>query len=177
MASVEIPIDPIQKAVHRKDNFEEKSGSIIKKYSLITGGACLLPYTGLDIASSTLTQTLMVRELCQLYNVEYSERLMNIAAWSAVGSVLIKLIGELVTNLIPSSKSNKKIDFTGAAIGAIYTATLGEFYKLHLRDGGTLEDVSASDFVDYFVAEVQRGNLSIDSFTDPRKLINQFVLS
>jgi uncharacterized protein (DUF697 family) len=177
VAITETSTESLKEDVHRKDKYESKATSIIKKYSLITGAVCLIPYRGVDMVSSSVIQTLMVRELCRLYKIEYSDRLINVGVWSVAGSLLIKLVTELIHNIIPTTKSDLKIDLTGAAIGAIYTATLGEFYRLHFHNGGVLEDVSALDFVDYFVAEVQRGNLSIDSFTNPRKLINQFVLS
>ena len=170
MLTETIPVDPIQKAVNRKDDREERSKSIIKKYTLLSGGAALIPYDFVDVISSTVAQTMMIKELCTLYNVPFSNRMINVAGWSAAGSAIIKAVSGVVESVIGSS--NSTFDLTGAAIAAIYTATTGEFYKLHLRDGGTLEDVKISEFVDYFIAEIKRGDISMSTFTNPKALMN-----
>ena len=63
-------------------------------------------------------------------------------------------------------------DITSAAVAGIYTAGVGEFYKIHLRDGGTLEDVQISDFADHLINEIKKGDLSLATFTNPKALLN-----
>ena len=174
-----LPVEPIQKAVNRKDINEEKSKSIIKKYTIISGGAALMPYDFVDVITSSIAQTMMIKELCSLYNVEFSDKWLNIASWSAAGSAIIKAVSGVVESVLISTGGKSmggKFDITGAAIAAIYTATTGEFYKLHLRDGGTLEDINISDFIDYFFDEIKRGDLSLATFTNPRTLVSHLNL-
>jgi len=177
MLTEAIPTENLQKAVNRNDVHEEKSLSIIKKYTIISAGTALVPYDFVDVISSTVAQTLMVKELCQVYQVSFSEKLMNVAFWSAAGSVITKAITEVIGTLISKSSFDTKFDLTGAAVAGIYTATLGEFYKLHLRDGGTLENIQISDFVDYFVDEIKRGDLSLATFTNPKTLMNHLNIA
>lgn len=171
MEDVIIDVEPIQKAVNRNPENEELSQKIIRKYTLISAGAALVPYDFVDVVSSTAAQALMIKELCELYDISYSKKLANVAFWSATGTVATKIISAAVASVI-SKGSFGGIDLTGAAVAGIYTATVGEFYKLHLRDGGTLEDVNISDFADYFIEEIKRGDLSMATFTNPSALMS-----
>jgi len=171
MENAIIDVDPIQTAVNRNPKHEELSQKIIRKYTLISAGAALVPYDFVDVISSTAAQTMMIKELCELYDIPYSKRLANVAFWSATGSVATKVISAAVGSLINKS-GFAGIDLTGAAVSGIYTATVGEFYKLHLRDGGVLEDVNISDFADYFIEEIKRGDLSMATFTNPSALMS-----
>ncbi len=166
-----IDVAPIQKAVNRKPEVEDDARKIIRKYTLIASGASLLPYDFVDVITSTAAQALMIKELCALYDVSFSDKLANVTFWSATGSVVTKIITAAVGTLINNSGSGG-VDLTGAAVAGIYTATVGEFYKLHLRDGGTLADINISDFADYFIEEIKRGDLSMATFTNPKVLMN-----
>lgn len=172
MLTEAIPVEKVQKVVNNNNAYEEKSKSIIKKYTLLSGGAALVPYDFVDVISSTVAQTMMIKELCTLYNVPFSDKIINIAGWSAAGSAIIKAITGVIESVISKGSMNNRFDLTGAAIAAIYTATAGEFYKSHLQNGGTLEDVEISEFVDYFIAEVKKGDISLSTFTNPKALMN-----
>jgi len=177
MLTETIPTEPLQTAVNRKDENEEKSKKIISKYTLAASGAALVPYDFVDVISSTVAQTMMIKELCQLYQIPFSEKLMNVAFWSAVGSIITKAITEVVGTVINKSSFDATFDLTGAAVAGIYTAGVGEFYKLHLRDGGTLDDVKIADFADYFIEEIKRGDLSLATFTNPKTLMNHLNIA
>ena len=172
MQTETIPTAPIQTAVNRSDEMEDKSMKIIRKYILLSSGAALIDNNVADVITSTVAQTMMIRELCQLYDVPYSDKLVNIAFWSVTGSIMTKAITEVVDTVITKSNVEKSFDLTGAAVAGIYTATVGEFYKLHLRDGGTLDNLRFSDFGDYFIDEIRRGDLSLATFTNPKALMS-----
>jgi len=163
----QIETEAIQTAVNRGDIYEQKSAKTIKKYTLASAAAGLIPVTGVDILGSAAAQLLMIRELAQLYSVN-TDDLTQTALYSAMGSAIAKLGTNLVMSVLPSGDSN----VAGAAVVGIYTATVGEFYKIHFRDGGTLDDVNIGDFANYFVEEVQRGDISMSTFTNPTSLLS-----
>ncbi|MFK7807868.1 MAG: DUF697 domain-containing protein [Saprospiraceae bacterium] len=173
MITEKIPVAPVQKAVNRQEDKEKASKKIISRYTMLSTGAALVPINFVDVISGTAFQTLMVKDLCNLYNVNFSEKLANVATWSAVGTVVTKAIQSVVSAMIDRRNANqrKDIDITGAAVAGIYTATVGEFYKLHLREGGTLDTIEISDFADYFIQEVKSGDLNMATFTNPSVLM------
>jgi uncharacterized protein (DUF697 family) len=162
-----IETQPIQTVVNRNDIYEEQSANTIKKYTLASAAAGLIPVTGIDILGSAAAQLFMIRELAQLYSVD-TEDLTQTAIYSAMGSAIAKLGTNLVVSVLPGGGSN----VAGAAVAGIYTATVGEFYRIHFRDGGTLEDVNIGDFANYFVEEVQRGDINMSTFTNPTALLS-----
>lgn len=173
MLTKSIPTNPVQKVVNRSDEKENKSMSIIRKYTIASSGAALIPYDFVDVISSTVAQTMMIKELCSLYDVPFSNSLARVAFWSATGSALTKAITEVVSSVLSKTSNGQNgIDLTGAAVAGIFTASVGEFYKLHLRDGGTLEDIDITEFGNYFVEEVKRGDISMATFTNPKSLMN-----
>ena len=177
MVTQEIPTMSRADMIGQKEAYQSQATSIIKRYTLLSGGAALIPYNLVDIVSSSIAQTMMVREVCMLYNVPFSERIMNVAAWSAVGSAMTKAIEGVVESVLTKSNFEKSIDLTGAAISAIYVATVGEFYNLHFKNGGTLDDVQISDFADYFIKEIKKGDMSLATFTNPKALLNHLNIA
>ncbi len=175
MLTQTIPTEPLQKAVNRNDDHESISANIIKKYTLLASGATLIPYEYVDVAASAVLQTLMVRELCQLYNVPYEGKIGSLAVWSSVGSLVSKAISEVINRVVVANKSESFFNLSSIAITATYMATVGEFYKIHLRDGGTLDDVTITDLGGYLVEEIQRGDISINNLTNPKTLMNQLI--
>ena len=96
MENAIINVDPIQKVVNRNSSQSEEARKIIRKYTVISTGAALVPYDFVDVVSSTAAQALMIKELCELYDVTYSKKLANVAFWSAMGSVATKIISAAV---------------------------------------------------------------------------------
>ncbi len=165
-----VDVAPIQRAVNQNTYHEEAAKKIIRKYTVLSAGAALVPYDFVDVVSSTASQALMIKELCELYDVSYSKKLANVAFWSATGSIATKIISAAVGSIINISGGG--VDLTGAAVAGIYTATVGEFYKIHLRDGGTLENANLADFSEFFIEEIKRGDLSMATFTNPGALMS-----
>jgi len=176
MSTEAILTDSNQKPITRLHMKETAANKIIKKYILLTSGASLVPYDFVDVITSTIAQTMMIRELCQLYEVSYSNKMANIAFWSVTGSLVSKAITGVLDAVISKSQTEQQFDLTGAAIAGIYTATIGEFYKLHLQNGGTLDDIKLADFGDFFVDEIKSGDLSLATFTNPSALMTHLKI-
>ena len=166
-----IPVEPVQTAVNRTDEYESKSGSIIRKYTLASTAAGLIPVVGLDVAAVTTAQVFMIRELANLYKIPHEGRLSQTVMTSLIGSTVSRVITALISNVIPGG-GGAGSHLASAAVAGIYTATAGEFYKIHFRDGGTLDDVNFSDFSNYFIDEVKRGDINMSTFTNPSKLVS-----
>jgi uncharacterized protein (DUF697 family) len=155
--------------------YEEEAQHIIRKYTIIAAGGGLLPNPILSFAASTGLQMLMIRELCKLYHVDYDNNLAGVAVNSVAGSVATTGLSFVVSSFIPGSNPVVGFDVSGAAIAGIYTATVGEFYKEHFQRGGTLQDASISDLGHYLLDEIQNGDLSMNSLTNPSYLVKHVM--
>ena len=167
-----IPSESIERSTNFSGELSNQASKIIRKYTLISGGTALVPIDFVDVVSSTAAQAMMVKELCDLYDVPYTDKMTTVAVWSAAGSIITKAITGVVSSIINQNRPGSSIDFSGAAVAGIYTAAVGEFYNLHLKEGGTLDTIEVSAFVDYFIDEIKKGDISMSTFTNPQSLIN-----
>jgi len=150
---------------------EDEAQRVIRKYTLMAAGGGLFSNLALSIGTTTGIQILMIRELCHLYGVIFDQRVASVLINSAVGSVVSSGLSVAISSLLSRNSPTSGIDLSGAGIASVYTATVGEFYKVHFQKGGTLENVSIMDLGDYFMDEVQNGDIKMRSFTNPFSVI------
>ncbi|MEM1327249.1 MAG: DUF697 domain-containing protein [Bacteroidota bacterium] len=155
--------------------YEDEAQHTIRKYTIIAAGGGLLPNPLLSFAATTGLQLLMIRELCNLYRIDYDKNLASVAINSVAGSIATTGVSFAVSSFIPGSNPIVGFDVSGAAIAGIYTATVGAFYKDHFQRGGTLEDASIGDLGHYLLDEIQNGNLSVSKLTNPTYLVQHVM--
>lgn len=153
---------------------EEEALSAIKKYTLLAAGGGLIPNSALSFLVGTGVQTLMIKELCSIYEVNFDSRLLNVVAQSALGSALAKGLSVAFTTITPGGNF-AGMDISGAGISSIYTAAIGEYYKTHFEEGGTLEDISLNDMGHQLLDEIQNGDHSITKMASPNYLVQSIL--
>ena len=117
----------------------------------------------------------MIKDLCSLYHVPFDEKMTTLILNSTIGGVLTKAFSMAVSTVIPGSSPMVGPDLSGAAISGLYTATVGEFYKVHFDNGGNLQDASIGELANYFMEEIRRGDIGLSSFTNPFKTMTGFL--
>jgi uncharacterized protein (DUF697 family) len=140
---------------------DEKANKIIRNYTIAATGSGLVPIPLISAAASTGIQVLMIRDLCRLFEVPFTSKQINVIVNSALGTIATRIVA-LATTVIPGISAPTK-GLSGAAIAGLYVATVGEFYKVHFQDGGTLEDASINDLRKYFIEEYKRGDINTSS--------------
>lgn len=159
------------KAVVSTENVDK----MIKKYTLLATGGGVIPVPFLAVSASVAAQVFMIKNLCETYQVDFDENKSTVILNSSLGGILSKAISVAVSAIIPNNQPMAGLDLTGAVISGLYTATVGEYYRLHFEDGGTLEDASLADLGNYFIEEIQNGNLGVSSLTNPTRFLKQLV--
>jgi len=148
---------------------EEQAGAIIRNATLAAAATGLIPVNGIDVAANTIVQTVMIRELAELYGHEFRDHAAATFLGNIVGSSIARLAAGLVSAVAPSKVGN--VSFTNIAISGIYTASVGAFYHEHFDRGGNLDNISLDAFTDYFISEVKNGDLSLGTVTNPSHLL------
>lgn len=151
---------------------DERANKIIRNYTIAATGGGFVPVPVVSVAATTGIQFLLVKDLCNLYDVPFTERRVDVIINSALGTIATRLVA-LVTVIIPGISAPTK-GLSGAAIAGLYTATVGEFYKVHFQNGGTLEDASISDLKKYFLEEFRRGDINLSSL-NPVSMIKRML--
>lgn len=156
-----------------KPIFDKKANKIIQKYTLVATGSGFIPFSIISAATVTGIQVMLIKDLCHLYDVPFAKKRINVIINSALGSAATRLIA-IAAVAIPGVSTPLK-GLSGAAVAGLYTATVGEFYKIHFQKGGTLEDASIGDLTKYFVEEYKRGDLNLSSLTNPVNTIKRAI--
>lgn len=151
------------------NNAEEQAGAIIRNATLAASATGLIPVNGIDVAANSIVQTVMIRELAELYGHNFRDHAAATFLTSLVGSSVARLAAGLVSAVAPSKVG--AVSFTNIAISGIYTASVGAFYNEHFEKGGDLEDISLDSFTDFFISEVKSGELSLGTVTNPSHLL------
>lgn len=159
-------------AIEKRD---KKAQKIIRKYVLIASAGGLVSMPLVSVGATVTTQVLMIRDLCSLYHVPFDEKMTTLIINSSIGGVLTKAISMAISTVIPGSQPTVGIDVSGAVICGLYTATVGEFYKVHFDNNGNLEDASIRDLAKYFMEEIERGDIGLDNFTNPFKTMTNLL--
>ncbi|MEM1216607.1 MAG: DUF697 domain-containing protein [Bacteroidota bacterium] len=152
---------------------EQAANKIIRNYTLAAAASGFVPFSVLSAAGVTATQVFMIRSLCQLYQVPFKENQAQVLLNSALGSAATRLIG-IAATAVPGVRTPMR-GLSGAAIASLYTATVGEFYKMHFQKGGTLDTASIKDFGNYLVEEFQQGDISLQQLANPMSTLKEVV--
>lgn len=145
---------------------EEPAVKIIRNYTIAAAGSGLIPFAAVSGTATTGIQVMMIKALCELFEVQFDGKVASTVVNAALGSLVIQGASIAVSGGIPGVVNPAK-GLSGAILSGVYTATVGEFYKVHFQKGGTLEDASLLDIGKYFKAEVENGDISISNVANP----------
>lgn len=129
----------------------------IKKYSMYSAGAGLIPMPFVDFAAISLIQVKLLKEMAGIYGVAFDA--------DRVRSIVAALLGGLVgTNLGYGLGRNllKAVPFVGpvlgglsvSAMGGAVTWAVGRVFMQHFASGGTLLDFEPDKMRQHFTSEM-----------------------
>lgn len=134
-------------------NFTEER--IIRDHVIWSLAGGLVPIPMLDFAAVTAVQIDLVKDLCQIYDINFSK--MQAKAWISglVGSTFAKL-GASALKIIPGIGS-----FLGGASMSILsgasTYALGKALVHHFDKGGTLENFNIKELREFYKCKLEEG--------------------
>lgn len=159
----------------KKQKKTSKADKIIKKFTIISTGSGLIANPIAAVGATIGAQLFMIKDLCKLFKVPFEQEKTTVLINAVIGGVLTKAISIFVSTVIPNNSSASGPDFSGAAICGLYTATVGEYYKDHFQGGGNLENATLNDLGDYFMAEIQRGDIGLNSLSNPSFIMTRLI--
>ncbi|MFT4536402.1 MAG: hypothetical protein ACI9P5_003778 [Saprospiraceae bacterium] len=144
----------------------EESNAIILKAVGKSSSISAIPIPLLDVAVVTYIQVDMVQKLAELHGVVVENKNKLIVS-SAISALLSKFISEAVSSLASQSSLTTFLSdsLVKASISGFVTTITGEVYKKHFELGGTLEDISASIYVEYFKEQMSSDRVSVEKIT------------
>jgi len=138
--------------VDRRDAVSE---TIIQNHAAYAAGAGLIPIPLLDFAAVTAVQIDMIRDLAEVYDVEFDASTGKALVASLAGATATR-VGASVAKAIPGVGTLAGV-VTGVGLGAASTWALGQIFRAHFEDQGTLEEVDVERSRPMFEDLMERG--------------------
>ncbi|MGB1218120.1 MAG: DUF697 domain-containing protein [Saprospiraceae bacterium] len=129
--------------------------TIIRNHVIFSMGAGAVPVFFIDSVGVLAAQLDMVRQLSKVYNVPYEDTKYKSIVSSIISTVLVRLGANSLIKLIP---------FGGQFVGAVTmsilsgssTYTLGELFKVHFENGGTMLDIDVDRMKRQFAEKFEK---------------------
>lgn len=160
-AAAEVIDEPVE-GIDEPANTEltDRVNSIIKSNSLYASASGLIPIPTVDIAANTAIQVRMVAQLCDEYNINFSQQAVKSIVTILIASILPRAtIGYSLFSLA------KSVPVVGSLLGVAtmpalnYAVTwaVGRVFSWHFARGGTLENIDTAEMSEKFAEEVENG--------------------
>ncbi len=155
-----------------KSPFESKSeaNSLIYKRTLYSTRIGLIPFPAVDAALVLGVQIWMIRDLANIYNVEFKEKIARSLTITLVGN--LGIVGGI--KLIPGVGSVIG-SFTTAITAGAATFAIGKVFEQHFSQGGTLLDFDPISSRAYFQTAFEEGKLVVADLKEAEKDSNKLL--
>ena len=141
------------------DTKSEKSkhaDTIIRNHVLFSMGAGIIPVPVVDIFAVGATQLDMIRQLCKVYDKDFSETQGKAIVSALTTSTLAKIGARSLVKLIPVVGSYIG-GVTSAVMAGASTYALGEVFKMHFEMGGTILDFDVERLKKLYQEKFEKG--------------------
>ena len=133
--------------------------AIIKRHTYWAVGAGLIPVPLADIAAVTAIQLDMLKALCKLYDVDYSQEKGKSWISALAGSTLSSMaasFGASAVKAVPLIGTFIGITSMSIMSGAV-TYALGNVFAQHFEGGGSLSNFKAENVKKYYREKLNEG--------------------
>lgn len=123
-------------------------------------GAGAIPLPLIDLAAQTAIEMKLLKELADLYKLEYSSSLASRIIYSLLASIGAVGVGSLIGGGLASLIPVVGVPFGVASksgIAGAFTYGVGRVMLLHFEAGGTLLDFDPAAMRTHFLKEFERG--------------------
>ena len=114
---------------------------IVYRYMSYSAGAALIPFAGVDVAALAGIHIALIKELCEHYDIDFTEHtarnvLIGVAA-SVVPGTVGSILGRKFLSMLPVA--NAMFGWALMSAGsAAFSYAIGRLFIEHFEGGGTL---------------------------------------
>ncbi len=134
----------------------EDADTIIRNHVAWSMGMGLIPVLMADIFAVSALQLDMIKQLCKVYGVDYKETEGKAIVTSLTSSTLARLGAASIVKLIPGIGTILG-GITVSSFAGASTYALGEVFKKHFSEGGTILDFDPKRLKNYYNSKFEKG--------------------
>jgi uncharacterized protein (DUF697 family) len=147
---------------------DKHADTIIRNHVLWTMGTGFIPVPVADVFAASALQLDMIKQLCKVYDVNFSETQGKAIVTSLTSSTLARIAARSVIKLIPGVGS-----LLGGVAVSIFagasTYALGEVFKKHFESGGTILDFDPSRLEKMYKEKFEKGKKVAEQLSKEQK--------
>lgn len=130
--------------------------TIIRNHVIWSLGAGFIPVVAADVLAVSALQLDMIRQLCRVYDVNFSETQGKAIVTSLTSSTLARLGAGSIAKLVPVVGSLLG-GVTNSVFAGASTYALGEVFKKHFESGGTILDFDPERLKKLYKEKFEKG--------------------
>lgn len=130
--------------------------TVIRNHVIWSMGAGLIPVLIADIFAVSALQLDMIRQMCRVYDVDFSETQGKAIVTSLTSSTLARLGAGSLVKILPGVGSLLG-GVTVSVFAGASTYALGEVFKKHFESGGTILDFDPARLRKYYKEKFEKG--------------------
>lgn len=130
--------------------------TVIRNHVIWSMGAGFIPILIADIFAVSALQLDMIRQLCRVYDIDFSETQGKAIVTSLTSSTLARIGAGSLTKIIPGIGSLLG-GVTVSVFAGASTYALGEVFKKHFESGGTILDFDPARLRKYYKEKFEKG--------------------
>jgi uncharacterized protein (DUF697 family) len=139
---------------------KDKSEAVIKSSVMWSMGAGLIPIPVADMVAVTAIQMDMLKQLCVIYEINFSESQFKTLLATLTGSALSRMGAEAI-KIIPGLGSMIG-GVSMAVISGATTYAVGQVFMTHFEKGGTMQNFDAESFKEFYKKQLERGKAFVE---------------
>lgn len=136
-------------------NKKKLANNIIKNHMYMAVGAGLIPVPIVDFVTVSGIQLDMLKKLTEVYDQDFEKNQAKVII-SALGGAAVARIAAMFTKSVPVVGSILG-GVTMSVLSGASTYALGEVFKYHFAKGGSIDDLDADDFKDFYKEKFEQG--------------------
>lgn len=134
----------------------KEADSVIRNHVVWAMGASFIPVVVADVLAISALQLDMIRQMCRVYDVDFSETQGKAIVTSLTSTTLARMTAARLVKIIPGVGSVVG-GVTMSALTGASTYALGEVFKKHFETGGTILDFDTDRLKKLYKEKFEKG--------------------
>lgn len=150
-------INSCNMATSEKDKHAE---TIIRNHAMWSVASGAIPVALADLAAVSAVQLDMIRQLCEVYDVDFSVTRGKAMVTAITSAALARVGAASVIKMVPIAGTLVG-SVTGGVLAGASSFALGQAFKTHLSSGGTFLDIDAERLKKVYRDQFEKGKEAV----------------
>ena len=149
-----------------REKLNDETNQLIAKATAKASTVAALPIPLFDVAAVTYIQVKLIEDLAELNGASVDNKTRTIMS-SAISAIVSKVLSDIAESVAKSANLGSILSgsLIKAAVSGFMTTITGEVYRDHFENGGTVDNIELSSYLNYFQAQLQSDRVSVSNIS------------